>query len=315
MTPASVLGIHHITAICGNPQVNVDFYAGILGLRLVKRTVNQDDPYTYHLFYADAVGTPGTDLTFFPWEHLPPGRIGSGMVVRIAFAVSPMSLPYWQERLERYNVPVQPLASPFGEEGLCFSDPDGLALSLVAVEHRQAVPWPESPVPPDHQVRGLHSASIVVSHLAPTANFLQRALGFALQRRQGTWHRFAVMEGRSGQILEVQEDPSVPPGEMGLGTVHHIAWRVADEAHQLEMRQRVMAAGQRATPVIDRFWFRSVYFWTPGGVLFELATDGPGFAVDEDPAHLGERLVLPPWLEARRAEIEARLPALTYPPR
>ena len=309
-----VLGLHHITAICGTPQENVDFYVGILGMRLVKRSVNQDDPFTYHLFYADAIGTPGTDLTFFPWDDLPRGQEGIGVPLEVALAVPEGTLDYWEERLRRYGVTVGERARRFGEPVLPCLDPHGLRLALVEVTGREAVPWDESPVPPEKQVLGLHSARIVVHDLARTARFLTDALGCVYLGSEGGWHRYGVAGGGSGRFVEVRQDPTAPLGQYGIGVVHHIAWRVTDEVHQQEVRRQVIAAGRQATPVIDRFWFKSVYFREPGGVLFELATDGPGFAVDEDIARLGESLVLPPWLAPRRAEIEARLPRLIYPP-
>ncbi len=309
-----VLGIHHITAICGNPQENVDFYVGILGMRLVKRSVNQDDPFTYHLFYADAMGTPGTALTFFPWDYLPRGRVGIGVPLEVALAIPEGTLAYWEERLRHYGVTVGERTHRFGERVLPCLDPHGLSLALVEVTNREAVPWDESPVPPEKQILGLHSARMVVYDLSRTAHFMTATLGCIYLGTEGEWHRYGVNGGGSGRFVEVREDPGAVLGRYGVGVVHHIAWRVTDEAHQEEVQRRVIAAGRHTTRVIDRFWFKSVYFREPGGVLFELATDGPGFAVDEDVAHLGESLVLPPWLEPRRAEIEAHLPPLAYPP-
>ncbi len=308
-----VLGLHHITAICGDPQENVDFYAGVLGMRLVKRSVNQDDPFTYHFFYADGAGTPGTDLTFFPWPHLPPARYGPAKALEVALAVPAETLPYWAERLERYGISVRATERHFGERALTFTDPHGLRLALVEVAGRDAVPWEESAVPPEKQIRGLHAARMLVRRLGPTVAFLERVFELTREGVENGWHRYSI-GGQSGTLLEVREDPEGISGEWGVGIVHHIAWRAADEEHQRELRGRVERAGCRPTPVIDRFWFKSVYFFEPGGVLFELATDGPGFAVDEDPAHLGESLILPPWLEPRRSVIESRLPVIRYPP-
>ena len=308
-----VHGLHHVTAISGPAQENLDFYAGVLGMRLVKKSVNQDDPGTYHLFYADGEGRPGTDLTFFPWAQMAPGRAGHGLATEVALAVPAGSLDWWARRLERYGAPLGAIESRFGERALPLRDPHGLALALVAgdsVAARPFTPWVGGPVPAEHQVRGLHGARVRVRQLAPSIALLEAALGFAAAGREGAWHRFAVAGGGSGRNLDLAEAPGEPRGAWGTGAVHHLAWRVDDEAHQREVRERVAAAGAHATPVIDRFWFRSVYFKEPGGVLFELATDGPGFAVDESPEHLGESLVLPPWLEAERAAIEAVLPPL-----
>ncbi|MPY89168.1 MAG: ring-cleaving dioxygenase [Luteitalea sp.] len=322
----SVTGLHHITAIAGPPQENLDFYAGVLGLRLVKKSVNQDDPGTYHLFYADAEGRPGTDLTFFPWTHLAPSREGHGLSVEVALAVPPDSLAYWSDRLERYGIRLGPAETRFGEHVLPLLDPHGLKVALVESEdavERPFSPWEGSAVPAAHQVRGLHGARLWERDLAATTRFLNDVLGFSLYRTENGWHRYVLqrpeaLEGSkgagtpSGAFVDIRETPTVARGAWGVGSIHHIAWRVDDEQHQLDLRSRIEAAGRRPTAVIDRFWFHSVYFLEPGGVLFELATDGPGFAVDEDLPHLGETLVLPPWLESARSAIEAKLPPLEH---
>ncbi len=305
-----VNGLHHITAIAGPAQENLDFYAGALGMRLVKKSVNQDDPGTYHLFYADAEGRPGTDLTFFPWAHLAPPRPGHGLAVEVALEVPPGSLGYWAERLQRYGAPLGASEQRFGQRALPLVDPHGLRLALVDAgeDRRASAPWAGSPVPAERQIRGLFGARLWERQLAATAVFLAGALGLRPLGREGDWIRYGV-PGAAG-VVDIREAPEAQRGAWGVGSVHHLAWRVDDEAHQLALRARVEAAGATPTPVIDRFWFRSVYFREPGGVLFELATDGPGFAVDEAPAHLGEALVLPPWLEPRRAAIEGALPPL-----
>jgi glyoxalase family protein len=283
-------------------------------MRLVKRSVNQDDTGTYHLFYADADGRPGTDLTFFPWADKPRGQKGAGLSVEVGLAVPHGTLNYWAERLLRYGVAVGSPELRFGEQALPFVDPHGLDVTLVEIDDRPFTPWESGPVPPEKQVRGLHAARIWERELSTTAQFLTEVLGFVRLGEESGWHRFAVNGGGSGKVLDVCEVPGSGRGRWGVGTIHHLAWRVADDDHQADVRRRVLRAGMRPTPVIDRFWFRSVYFTEPGGTLFELATDGPGFAVDERPAHLGESLVLPPWLEGQRARIEAALPALRYPP-
>jgi glyoxalase family protein len=306
-------GLHHVTAISGPAQENLDFYRGVLGLRLVKKSVNQDDPGTYHLFYADAEGRPGTDLTFFPWEHLAPARPGHGLASEVALAVPPGSLPFWAERLARYGAAVAAPAARFGEPTLALRDPHGLAVALsesAAALGRPFTPWPESPVAAERQIRGLHGARLRLRALAPTTALLESAFGFRPLAAEGSWQRWGTPGGGSGAFVDLAEAPAEPRGAWGVGAIHHLAFRVDDEAHQLAVAGAVAAAGGRPTPVIDRFWFKSVYFKEPGGVLFELATDGPGFAVDEAPEHLGETLVLPPWLEPQRAEIEAILPRL-----
>nr|BCX00833.1 MAG: diguanylate cyclase [Bacteroidota bacterium] len=311
-----VLGLHHVTAISGPAQENVDFYAGILGMRLVKRSVNQDDPGTYHLFYADAEGHPGTELTFFPWAEMPPGRSGTGMAVEVSLAVPLGSLSYWQGRLGRYGVAFGPEERRFGERTLPVVDPHGLRLALVETpeaEERPFSPWLESSVPPEYQIRGLHAVRLCVRNLGPTEALLSEGLGLFRVGVEGRWVRFQAPDLGRG-YLDVEVCAELSPGRQGVGTIHHLAWRVSDEAHQEEIRSHLLVLGLYPTPPIDRFWFRSVYFREPGGVLFELATDGPGFAIDEDPDHLGERLILPPWLEPRRGWIEAILPSLRYPP-
>ncbi|HEX5759644.1 MAG TPA: ring-cleaving dioxygenase [Thermoanaerobaculia bacterium] len=308
---SQVHGIHHVTAICGDAQENLDFYRGVLGMRLVKRSVNQDAPDTYHLFYADAEGHPGTDMTFFPWPGMPPGRKGAGLTVEVGFAVPEGSLAFWAERLAAAGGGVAGRESRFGETALRLRDPHGLELALVETAGpREFAPWDQSPVPERHQVRGFHAVRLWEWNLAPTARFLAEALGFEPRGEEGGWHRFGVGGGGSGRWVEVRELPAERRGGWGVGTVHHVAFQVEDDAEQLAVRQQAATAGAVPTPVIDRFWFRSVYFKEPGGVLFELATRGPGFTVDEDPAHLGEALILPPWLEPRRREIEAVLPPL-----
>jgi glyoxalase family protein len=309
-----ITGLHHITAIAGGAQENLDFYAGVLGMRLVKRSVNQDDPGTYHLFYADAAGSPGADLTFFPWQRPAPGRVGHGLSTGTALAVPPDSLAYWADRLARHGVATGSVEARFGERALALTDPHGLSLALVETsDAREWAPWHRSPVPVTAQIRGLHGARLHERELAATAAFLVDVLGFTAIGEDRGWRRFGVHGGGSGRHVDVLETPDAPRGAWGTGAVHHVAWRVADEAAALAVRARVSAARRRPTPVIDRFWFRSVYFMEPGGALFELATDGPGFTVDEELATLGEQLILPPWLEARRTEIEGVLPPLRDP--
>ena len=307
-----VNGLHHITAISGPAQENLDFYSGVLGMRLVKKSVNQDDPGTYHLFYADAEGHPGTDLTFFPWAQMAPPRMGYGLAVEVALEVPAGSLEYWGTRLEKYGARVNPVATRFGERTVSLVDPHGLKLALVepaADSGRSFTPWDHSTVEPKHQVRGLYGAQLWERGLAPTTAFLTSVLGFKKIAEENGWTRFGFDHAIG--VLDIRDASEERRGGWGVGSVHHLAWRVDDDAHQNAVRGQVETAGRQPTPVIDRFWFKSVYFQEPGGVLFELATDGPGFAVDEDREHLGETLVLPPWLEPARSRIEAGLPTLT----
>jgi glyoxalase family protein len=307
-----VKGLHHITAISGKAQENVDFYAGVLGMRLVKKSVNQDDPGTYHLFYADAAGHPGTDLTFFPWEQMAPPLMGHGLAVEVQLEVPAGSIRYWGERLEKYGAALSPVERRFDAEVLALTDPHGMRVALVAHETGRAFePWPDSSVPVERQVRGLYGARLWERSAAPTASFVEKTMGFEKLGEQDGWTRYGFRDHAG--VIDVRETPSERRGRWGIGAVHHLAWRVDDEAHQLAVREQVEEAGASATPVIDRFWFKSVYFKEPGGVLFELATEGPGFAVDEDPAHLGESLVLPPFLQPYRSKIEAVLPPIALP--
>jgi len=311
-----VNGLHHVTAIAGPAQENLDFYTGVLGLRLVKKSVNQDDPGTYHLFYADAEGHPGTDLTFFPWSQLAPSRKGHGLAVEVSLAVPPGSLGYWESRLEEYGTRIIGKDERFGHPVLQLVDPHGLEVSLVESEEaveRRFSPWDGSPVPVERQIRGLESARLWERDLIHTTSLLTSVLGFSHLGTEKGWHRYGVEGGGSGRYLDIREAPDTQRGAWGVGSIHHLAWRVDNEEHQQTVRTRIEQAGRRPTPVIDRFWFKSVYFLEPGGVLFELATDGPGFAVDEDQSQLGESLVLPPWLERQRAAIEAALPPLEHP--
>jgi glyoxalase family protein len=306
-----VNGLHHITAIAGPAQENLDFYAGVLGMRLVKRSVNQDDPGTYHLFYADAEGHPGSDLTFFPWAELAPSRPGYGLAMEVGLEVPDGSLAFWSDRLAHYGVQVGPPETRFGEAVVAFDDPHGLHLALVERKTtRPFTPWEHSPVPFERQIRGLHGAQIWEHHAAGTAAFLTDVLGFQQLGSERGWTRYGFRDAAG--VVDLKNAFEARRGAWGVGSVHHLAWRVDDDPHQAEVRSRVDANGAHPTPVIDRFWFKSVYFREPGGVLFELATDGPGFAVDEQPAHLGETLVLPPWLEGQRAAIERALPPLSF---
>ena len=309
-----VHGLHHITAISGPAQENLDFYAGVLGMRLVKKSVNQDDPGTYHLFYADGEGRPGTDLTFFPWAHIAPPRLGHGMSVEVGLEVPSGSLTFWGARLQQYGARIDAVETRFGANVLPLSDPHGLRIALVeaaAGSARPFTPWEASSVAAEHQVRGLHSGRLWERDESATARFLTTVLGFERLGTENGWTRYGFRD-QPGAV-DVRQRGDVPRGAWGVGSVHHLAWRVEDDEHQLAVRDQIEGSGTGATPVIDRFWFKSVYFREPGGVLFELATAGPGFAADEEPAHLGESLVLPPWLEGERAKIEQVLPKLHMP--
>jgi glyoxalase family protein len=309
---AQVHGLHHITAIAGDPQENLDFYTGVLGLRLVKKSINQDAPDTYHLFFADRDGNPGTDLTFFPWPAMTPARPGAGMATEVTFAIPKGSFSYWQNRLQEAGLETE-TEQRFGDTHLVFSDPHGLGLALTESDDARDVrPWENSPVPAGQQLRGMHNVRFLVRELKFTQLLLTDILGFSRLGQENGWVRFGVEGGTSGKLVEVKADSTLRLGRWGTGGIHHIAWRVTDTDEEMSVREQVMRLGLSPSPQIDRFWFKSVYFKEPGGVLFELATDGPGFARDEDPDKLGETLILPPWYEEKRAQIEAGLPKLKH---
>ena len=315
----SVLGIHHVTAIASDPQRNLDFYAGVLGLRLVKRTVNFDDPETYHLYFGDEIGTPGSILTFFPWPGARAGRQGPGQVAVTSLAILPGAIGFWIERLLRHGIryegPAKRGAGADLENILSFRDHDGSMLELVAhagAEARSA--WADAPgIPREHAIHGFHSVTLWAEEGAATERVLTDVLGFRGVREEGSTKRFAAGDGGPGTLVDLRTIGGFVHGLAGAGTVHHVAWRIPDDAAQLAARERVKDAGMAPTPVIDRNYFHSVYFREPGGILFELATAAPGFAIDEPVAHLGERLMLPAKYEAHRAEIEAVLPPVHLP--
>lgn len=313
MEMTHVSGIHHITAIAGPPQENHKFYTETLGLRLVKKSINQDVPDTYHLFFADGAGNPGTDLTFFPWPEMGPGRVGAGVWGEVSFVIPPGSVEYWQERLVEGGITVQPEETRFGERVLPFTDPHGMTLSLTETETYEEFsfdPWGQSPVPAHHQIRALGSVRLTVRDDAATTEFLAGALGFAHAATEGAWNRYTVGAGAGGQRIDILVDTDAPRGKWGVGAVHHVAFRIPDDEQELTVRNQIVERGGQPSPVIDRFWFKSVYVREPSGALCEVATDGPGFTADEDAHHLGESLVLPPWYESQRAQIEALLPPL-----
>lgn len=316
---SNVLGIHHVTAIASDPQRNLDFYGGLLGLRLVKRTVNFDDPQTYHLYYGDEVGTPGSIMTFFPWPGARQGRQGVGQSAVTSFSILPGSLGFWLERLLRHGVkydnPIKRGSGADAEQVIAFRDHDGLMLELVAhagAEQRPA--WGDAPgIPRQHAIHGFHGVTLWVDRAEPTERVLVDTLGFRAVREDGATRRYIAGDGGPGTIVDVRAVGGFGVGAGGSGVVHHVAFAVESDEAELAVRERVTAAGLRPTPVIDRNYFHSVYFREPGGVLFELATNAPGFAIDEPVAHLGEGLMLPHQYEAQRAEIEAVLPRIHLP--
>lgn len=307
----NLLGLHHITAIAGDPRRNVDFYTRVLGLRLVKKTVNFDDPSTYHLYYGDSVGTPGSILTFFPWAGIPSGRPGTGQAYATSFSVPAGSLEFWLQRLKAHHVTLAGADQRWGDEVLRFTDPDGLVLELIATSEPDARPACSHPeIPADAAIRGFHAVTLAVNHDAPTAALLTQTMGYRELAREGGRIRFTTGNAGPGTYVDVLVDPSLPRGLQGAGTVHHVAFRTPDDASQATDLAALHDLGLHASPVMDRNYFHSIYYREPAGILFEIATDPPGFAIDEPVESLGQKLMLPPQYESRRAQIEAALPSL-----
>jgi len=309
-TMSTSAGIHHVTAICGDPRRNVAFYTGSLGLRMVKKTVNFDDPTTWHLYYGDETGSPGTALTFFAWGNVPPGHTGVGQAVATAFTIPERSLAYWTDRFAERGIPHDQPERRFGDTVVSFRDPDGMNLELVAAKGTRVLPAWSDGVPAEHAIRGFFGVTLLVADVESTARVLTQAVGFTLHGQEGNRHRFVASGGPLGTAVDVRVEPGSAVGRQGAGSVHHVAFRASDDAAEMEMAAAVRALALQPTDQIDRHYFRSVYFREPGGVLLEIATDGPGFTVDEPKATLGSSLKLPAWYEPRRVEIEAALPAL-----
>lgn len=304
-------GLHHVTAVAGDPRRNVEFYTRVLGLRLIKRTVNFDDPSTYHLYYGDSVGTPGSVLTFFPWAGVRRGRPGNGQAYATAFSVPVGSLTFWTARLLAHGVTATTPVARFGDEVITFADPDGLILELVATsapDSRTAHAHPE--ISAAHGIRGFHSVTLAVIDATRTAALLIDPMGHRLVGTEAGRTRYTVADGGPGSYIDLLVDPTLPRGIPGAGTVHHIAFRTPDDATQVAAHTTLIELDLSVSPVMDRNYFHSIYYREPEGVLFEIATDTPGFTVDEPLATLGTALKLPAQYETRRAEIEARLPKL-----
>jgi glyoxalase family protein len=314
MKPTSVLGVHHVTAISGEAQRTLDFYNGVLGLRLVKLTVNFDDPGTYHLYFGDYSGRPGTLVTFFSWPGAPRGHVGAGQTAAIAFSVPRGSLDYWRSRLEQNRVSTELPEHRLDEPVLAFADRDGLDLELVgSAAQENGSNERGGTVPAEHAIRGVASVALWEGGYEQTARLLTQSLGFELAGESGNRFRYKLPGAGLADTVDLICLPSGRVGRLGVGTVHHVAWRTADDAEQKSWRQHLVAQGLNVTPVLDRLYFQSIYFREPGGVIFEIATDGPGFDVDEPLSELGTRLRLPPWLEQFRLRIERTLPPVRLP--
>jgi glyoxalase family protein len=310
----SILGIHHITAIASDPQLNIDFYSGVLGLRLVKITVNFDDPEAYHFYYGDRHGRPGTILTFFSWPGAQRGRQGNGQVTQASFAVPQGSLPFWVERLAANGIVSEKQPERFGQPVLFFTDPDGMYVELIEsptidVAHM----WEGGGVPSEFAIHGFHSATLSEKAYEPTAALLTTTMGFHLVGHEHNRFRYAPAHSQgtgAGHLIDVVSANAAPQGRVAVGTIHHIAFRTPDDAQQLEWLSEIGELGYNISPVMDRVYFHSIYYRERGGILFEIATDSPGFAIDEPAERLGEGLQLPPWLETSRPQIEAALPRI-----
>lgn len=305
----TILGLHHITAIAGDAKRNFDFYANILGLRFIKKTVNFDDPGTYHFYFGDEIGSAGTILTFFPWgEGIPQGRRGSGMATEIGYSVPKGSLEFWVERFEKFNVIYNKPAERFGERYLTFLDPDGLKLELIessTPDNRK--PWETDEVKADVATRGFHNVTITLNDISGTAGVLIEVFGYKLLSTESNRYRYATDAVDNAAIVDLVELKDEKRGHVANGTVHHVAFRVKNDEVLMHFRDKVAARGLSITPQIDRNYFHSLYFREPGGVLFEIATDNPGFTVDETVEELGKNLKLPAQYESRREDIEAHL--------
>ena len=306
-----ILGLHHITAIAGEAQRNYDFYTRVLGLRLVKKTVNFDDPGTYHFYYGDTVGTPGSILTFFPWEGIQKGRTGPGMATEIGYSVPSGSLDFWTKRFDELNVKHQPISESFGEQFIKLEDPDGLILKMItpsAEDNRKA--WTTKDVDENVAAKGFHSVVLTVRKADKTAKVLTDIFGYKLLSQEGNRYRFITDAIGAANIVDIVEDPTGVSAVNAGGTNHHVAFRAKDDKVMMEFREKVLSAGLHITEKIDRNYFYSLYFREPGGILFEIASDNPGFATDETVEELGTHLMLPPQYEGSRSRIEEFLPVL-----
>ena len=308
---SKILGLHHITAIASDAQRNYDFYTKALGLRLVKKTVNFDDPGTYHFYFGDGVGTPGSILTFFPWTGVQRGRIGTGMPTEIGYAVPAGSLEFWNDRFSELKIKHGVMGERFGEQYLPFEDPDGLLLNLIvptATDNRK--PWTTNEVNENAATKGFYSIVLTVRKVEPTAKILTDIFGYELLSQEGNKYRFITDANPTANIVDIVEEPDGKPGHTAGGTNHHVAFRAKDDTVMMEFQEKVRSAGLGITEKIDRNYFYSLYFREPGGVLFEIASDNPGFAIDESVSELGTHLMLPPQYEGYRNKIEEVLPVL-----
>ena len=308
-----ITGIHHITAIAGDAQKNIDFYTGILGLRLVKKTINFDAPDVYHFYFGDELGRPGTVFTTFPFQGARRGTKGTGELTYTAFSIGKDSLEFWVERLKRYKVAISDVLTRFGEKLIRFEDHDGMGIELVANDQDDRLGWTYGQIPAQHSIKGFYGATLNLRAKELTEQLLTRHMDYKYIAQEGDRYRYGT-EGKPGDIVDIVLDKTGNRGMQSAGTVHHIAFRTANTQSQLAIQEILMQNGYHVTEVKDRNYFKSIYFREPGGVLFEIATDEPGFAIDEEEAHLGELLKLPEWAEPSRKRIEAALVPVTLNP-
>lgn len=310
----SIPGIHHITAITADAQKNIDFYTGVLGLRLVKLTVNFDDPTSYHLYYGDELGRPGTILTFFAWPGAYKGRIGPPQVTTTAYCVPPDSLNFWIKHLQSKNIPVIGPTQRFGDRVLTLSDSDGMQIEIIATANSKGQAWAAGPIPAEHAIRGFHSATLSEEGYENTAKLLTETMGFKSDGAEQNRFRYRAASGDGfASTIDLLCVPDARHGTLGAGIVHHIAFRTPDDAQQIAWRNTIASDGYNVSPIMDRVYFHSIYYREPGGVLFEIATDQPGFTADQSADALGKKLMLPPWLEPHRAGIEQAVTPLKLP--
>ena len=309
----SIPGVHHVTAICGDPQANIDFYTSILGIRLVKLTVNFDDPHSYHIYYGDNRGNPGTILTFFAWPGAPKGWRGTGQVTAVSFSAPVHSLDYWKARLNDHSVKTENVPGRFGNGVITFNDPDGLPLELVANPGDEREGWTRGPVPAEFAIKGFDGITLSEDGYEQTASLLKDTMGFHFVGEENNRYRYRAAESQPASTVDILCLPGAGMGQVSVGTVHHVAWRTPDDEQQKEWREELVNLRLNVTPVIDRRYFHSIYFREPGRVLFEIATEPPGFTIDEPLESLGTTLKLPPWLEPLRTNLENELPSLKLP--
>ncbi|TVP52108.1 MAG: ring-cleaving dioxygenase [Mongoliibacter sp.] len=307
---ALITGIHHITAIAGNPQANIDFYTGVLGLRMVKKTINFDAPDVYHLYFGDELGNPGTVFTTFPFDGARKGTKGTGELTYTAFSIPESSLSFWIDRLAKYNIPASTPLSRFEEKVIRFEDHDGMGIELIANSQDNRTGWTGGNISGENAIKGFYGATLNLKSKELTEKLLTEFMDYKFIAEENGRYRYGTA-GKPGDIIDIVLDKNGRQGVQSAGTVHHIAFRTANESTQLEIQKILINNGFHVTEVKDRNYFKSIYFREPGGVLFEIATDEPGFAIDEDEAHLGEALKLPDWAEAQRDKIESRLAKVT----